>query len=321
MKKTKSILLLILGASLSASAMRATNSVVQTVDTRDYILTVTSPYGVVSVPAGGASTNSWHSMVYSQVVGYPVIETGGETQHSPSGFNGEGTAPASGSGDSAFVTLTNVNSTITWEWINWHLLHWEVFGQGAVQPVDMAYSGNGAWCIENENYQLRAVPSYGWLFTGWNEEHLEGPSATNLNISISEPTMLQTYFSDDPDGDGLKNTDEELVGANPWMVNTDGDDYDDLFEFNNGLSPTRDSSSFLTHIQNSPETYGLYSSNAVLDVAIGQVVLGIEGATARLSLQIEQSDDLGVWTNAGDTVEWTMPVSGDKKFLRVRSGK
>ncbi|HKL20889.1 MAG TPA: hypothetical protein VJ904_03740, partial [Tichowtungia sp.] len=105
----------------------------------------------------------------------------------------------------------------------------------------------------------------------------------------------------------------------PWMTDTDGDEFDDLFEFNNGLSPTVDSSAFLTHIQDSPETYGFYTSNAVLDLAVGQVALNIEGTTARLQLQMEQSDDLGTWTNAGEAVEWTMPVEREKKFLRVRS--
>jgi hypothetical protein len=135
----------------------------------------------------------------------------------------------------------------------------------------------------------------------------------------TESTTLIASFSDDPDGDGLKNTNEWAVGANPWMADTDGDDYDDLFEFNNGLSPTVDSTPFVSHILDNSETYGLYPSNAVLDIAVGQVAMDIEGTTARLRLQVEKSEDLVTWTNAGEMLEWTLDVDSEKKFLRVRS--
>ena len=320
MNKTNATFLLILSAALTASAVRTTVEATQTIDTRDYILTVTSPYGEVTYPAGGVSTNSWRSIAYSQVDGYPVYAPSETTRYAPSGFSGEGISPATGNGDSAYVTLTNVNSTLTWVWSDWYWVTWGWYGQGEIQPVREDYlGGNGVWCMEQEVYLFRAVPDYGWLFTGWSDGASGGPAATNLYFTATEPTTLTATFSDDPDGDGLKNTNEWAVGANPWMADTDGDEFGDLFEFENGLSPTRDSSAFVDHIQNNPESYGLYTSNAVLDVAVGQVALEIDGTTARLRLQVEKSDDLVTWTNAGDAVEWTMSVGGEKKFLRVRS--
>ena len=319
MNKIKVTILLILGAALSASAAQTAMEVIQTVDTRDYILTVTSPYGEVVYPEGGVSTNSWHSMVYSGATGSPEYESSGTTLHSLFGFSGEGIDPASGAGESAYVKLTNVTSTLTWSWNNVYRVTWTAYGFGEIQPINMAYSGSGAWCTEGVTNHLRAVAGYGWLFTDWSGDATGGPSASNLYFAATAPMSLVASFSDDPDGDGLKNTNEWAVGANPWMADTDGDDFDDLFEFNNGLSPIRDSSAFLTHIQDNPESYGLYTSNAVLDVAVGQVALNIDGTTARLRLQMEQSEDLVTWTNAGDAVEWTMSVDGSKKFLRVRS--
>ena len=318
MKKTI-ITLVALTSALSVFAMRSTNTVTGTVDTRDYILTVTSPYGEVVYPEGGVSTNSWHSMVYSGATGSPEYESSGTTLHSLFGFSGEGIDPASGAGESAYVKLTNVTSTLTWSWNNVYRVTWTAYGFGEIQPINMAYSGSGAWCTEGVTNHLRAVAGYGWLFTEWSGDATGGPSASNLYFAATAPMSLVASFSDDPDGDGLKNTNEWAVGANPWMADTDGDDFDDLFEFNNGLSPIRDSSAFLTHIQDNPETYGLYESNAVLDVAVGQVALKIDGTTARLSLQVEQSGDLVTWTNAGAAIEWSMPVDDEKAFMRVRS--
>ncbi len=67
--------------------------------------------------------------------------------------------------------------------------------------------------------------------------------------------------------------------------------------------------------------FGLYSSNVVLDVAVGQILLETDGGNASLNLQLEQSGDLQVWTNAGAVLEWVLPVDGEKKFYRVRSRK
>jgi hypothetical protein len=317
MKNLKNIILVILSATLSASAMRYTNTVSGAVDTRDYLLNVSSPYGV-SFPAVGTVTQSWHSSVSCFLYENPVFEQDGTVLRLCDGFSGEGIEPASGTGESAIVKLTNVTSTLTWNWDSSYWVTWAVSGQGDVSGT---YPASGGWYNEGQSYLLRAIPGYGWLFTGWSGGASGGPSATNLNFTATTPTNLLAAFSDDPDGDGLKNTNEWAVGANPWMADTDGDEFDDLFEFNNGLSPTVDSSVFLNHIENNPGTYGLYTSNAVLDVSVGQVALGIEGTTARLQLQLEQSDDLVTWTNAGEAVEWIMPVDGDKKFLRVRSGR
>ncbi len=48
---------------------------------------------------------------------------------------------------------------------------------------------------------------------------------------------------------------------------------------------------------------------------------GLSGnGTAHLDLQLKRKDDLtgGVWSNAGEAVTWTNPVSADKAYYRVR---
>ena len=89
-----------------------------------------------------------------------------------------------------------------------------------------------------------------------------------------------------------------------------------IFLFQVGLQSQR-----TDYITNNSETFGLYPSNVVLDVAVGQMLLTTTNGEALLSLQLEQSSDLisNSWTNAGDAVEWVLPVDLNKHFFRVRS--
>lgn len=307
MKKTLSILI-VFAAALSAFAMRSTNSVQHTVDTRDYTIVVESDWGN-PVPGVGTNVYDWHETV--ECWANNVME-GDDTLHVVDGYSGSGIDAVSGD-NHGFVVLSNQTSGLTWDWVeDFRVTTGVGVGNGAVSPTFR-------WVRNGSNAVFNALSGYGYLFIGWSGDAMGAPSTTTLTYTVTAPAQVVANFSDDPDHDGLKNTNEWAVGADPWMADTDGDEFDDLFEFNNGLSPTRDSSAFLTHIQNNPETYGLYTSNAVLDVAVGQVAMGIEGTTARLQLQLEQSDDLVTWTNAGEAVEWTMDVDGNKKFLRVRS--
>jgi hypothetical protein len=304
--------------SASASATISTSQVSSALlDTRTYRITVLSdqPYcspeaGTYGVARGGGIAlfaNPYEDSNAAYVASGWLAE-GGVPQASD---------PGGGPWFSSAFYPTSLVSTVSWSWDAYYSLRLLTSGEGAVLSTPSAALKQKS----GTEFTLTAAPSDGWLFTGWSGAHSGGPSTTGTVYVLTAPAVVTASFSDDPDGDGLKNVDEWAVGGNPWEADTDGDGFDDLFEFNNGLSLTRDSSGFVTHIQDNPETYGLYTSNALIDVAVGQVALNIEGATARLRLQVEQSDDLVTWTNAGDVVEWTMPVTGEKRFMRVRSGR
>lgn len=308
MKKT-TIILMAAAVSLSASAMRSTNTVTGVVDTRDYMLTVSSDWGN-PVPGVGTNVYDWHETVECWVNNTMEGET---ILHIVDGYEVNGNASTNPGEYHGFVVLSNLTTTLSWNWVEDYLITTDVGqGLGGVSP-------SFRWIRDGSNAVFNAEPGYGYLFIGWSGASSEGAGATSLTYTATAPAEIVANFSDDPDGDGLKNTNEWAVGADPWMSDTDGDSFDDLFEFDNGLSPTRDSAPFLAHIQDNPEAYGIDASNGVVDVAVGQIVLDIDGATARLSLQVEQSEDLVTWTNAGDAVEWTMPVGDEKAFLRVRS--
>ena len=145
-------------------------------------------------------------------------------------------------------------------------------------------------------------------------------SKTNNAVVVMDGSQAITaVFSIDADNDGLTNTEEAAAGSNPWKTDTDEDGFDDAFEVAQGMSPTNDSSAVVNYIGSNGDAFGLYPSNVVLDVATGQMLLQTFNSNAVLFLQLEESDDLVSWTNAGDAVEWIWPVDGNKKFFRVRS--
>ncbi len=192
--------------------------------------------------------------------------------------------------------------------------------RGTPEPADGMHS-NYCW-QSSVTCSVEEVTADGWLFMGWSGDATTDYTGTNTVVLMDSLSKSVTAnFSEDADGDWLLNSNEWAIGSNPRMSDTDGDGFDDGFEVGKGLNPTNDDSDVLGYISDRGEVFGLYSSNVVLDVAVGQVLLETEGGNASLNLQLEQSEDLQVWTNAGAAVEWVLPVDGDKKFYRVRSGK
>ena len=268
-------------------------------------LTIASIHGSPT-PAVGA-----HQYVYGTVVTCSVDSvTSGQTNYSAKGWTLAGQEPSNGT-TNWFELTSSTNATLTWNWKTNYWLEVSTVGSGSVDHAS-------GWYEKDSQQTLSATPDAGWLFMGWSG----AASGTNeAFVTMSQPQSITATFSDDADGDGLTNTEEATYGSDPWKADTDGDGFDDGFEVQKGLSPTNDDSDVATYIQNHDSSFGLYPSNVVLDVAIGQMLLETAGGNATLNLQLEQSDDLQSWTNAGDAVEWILPVGSEKKFFRVRSEK
>lgn len=257
-------------------------------------------------PAAGITTNDWGTVVTCSVANVTV----GTTQFECTGWAGTGSISANGSGNQVIATLEE-NSSISWLWQTNYWLDVNITGNGSVSHSDDFYA-------KDSEQTLIATPDSGWLFMGWSGA---ASGTNNAVLTMDAPKTVMATFSDDADGDGLTNAEEAGYGSNPWLADTDGDGFDDAFEVAQGLNVTNDSSAIVTYIQNHDSSFGLYTSNAVFDVAIGQMLVEISGGNATLSLQLEASDDLVTWTNAGPSEVWSWPVDSLKKYFRVKSSK
>ena len=156
------------------------------------------------------------------------------------------------------------------------------------------------------------------------------PLVSNVGLDTDSDGLLDidevnTYSTDplnpDSDNDGLEDG-EELVtyGTDPLDEDTDDDTFGDGEEVMHGGLPLVSDFWHVDKIRNNGSVYDLYPSNSVLDLAIGQAGFEVIGGEAWLSLQLEESTDLIIWTNAGDEAIWSIPVDQSNAFYRVRSG-
>ncbi|WP_136078538.1 thrombospondin type 3 repeat-containing protein [Pontiella desulfatans] len=131
--------------------------------------------------------------------------------------------------------------------------------------------------------------------------------------------LLVHELAHDDDDDGLTDYLETIHGTDLHSGDTDGDNFSDGFEVAHGYNPTNSHNAMVDFIRNNGGTFGLYESNVVVDVAVGQLALETSGGMADLSLQLMKSDDLTTWTNAAPPVEWSIPVEANQQFFRVRA--
>ena len=144
------------------------------------------------------------------------------------------------------------------------------------------------------------------------------------NDGLGDGDEVDTYGSSptdaDSDSDGLGDGDEvNIHGSNPTLEDSDADGFYDKFEVDNGYSPSIADAALIEYIETYGDRFDLYSSNVVLDVKLGQVLSEVSDGSMLVSLQIQESEDLVIWTNAGGSVQWNMPVSSEKKFFRIRA--
>lgn len=171
---------------------------------------------------------------------------------------------------------------------------------------------------DNESVVISAIPKPGYLFISW-----AGASVTNTNpitLSMSSNQSLTANFIEDigdSDGDGLTNYQENVVyGTNPNQKDSNTDGVDDGKAVLLGYDPLFNFAALTSHWQSNPPT-GLYTSNQILDLRFGGMVIGKTNNQLVLNYQIVQSTDLTNWTSyrAESLVITNAPA--DRIFLRL----
>ncbi|MGE9270554.1 MAG: hypothetical protein ACQKBU_07100, partial [Verrucomicrobiales bacterium] len=170
------------------------------------------------------------------------------------------------------------------------------------------------------------VKSYSPLY---NEFLSDADQAFEFDFEWYAPTDTNEngqpdYFDDelDSDGDGLSNYDEFVNRrSNPFEQDSDGDGMDDDIEAQIGTHPAVDDRETTEALLQNAELLGYYTEAQISDLHLGHMMIQKEGDHFRLNLQPEMSDSLenGSFSPTGDAVEWSVPASGDKAFLRVRA--
>ena len=165
--------------------------------------------------------------------------------------------------------------------------------------------------------QKFAMSGDGTTIISMNNPYTPQYDENGLNIDT-----LKTYEysaptdeSLDTDGDGLTNATELSLGTNPNLVDTDSDGFPDGWEVSRNLDPTVNSSDFINNING----YGYYSTDQIKDLRADSTMIVVENGEATLSMELEQSSDLEIWTSGG-TTNLQVPVdpNSDTKFFRFK---
>ncbi len=155
-----------------------------------------------------------------------------------------------------------------------------ISGSGSVEP------GSGLY-IEDTDVDVSAIPAEGWLFMGWSGDLSGDYTASNTTLLVDSEKAITATFSDDADGDGLKNTNEWAIGSDARNSDTDGDGYSDGFEVTYGLSPVTDTRAFTTYIQNNPGEFGVGGGSTSATPAVVAVAPADESLVASSAISID----------------------------------
>ena len=121
-------------------------------------------------------------------------------------------------------------------------------------------------------------------------------TSTLYNISNSYTTSNPLTIIDTPtdsDLDGIPDTIETYLGNDP--------------------NDNSDAQASLDGIQSK------YSLDEIVDLRAGSTMIEIQDGQATLSMEVEQSDDLGIWTNGGaSTLQIPVDAEAGKKFFRFK---
>ena len=164
-------------------------------------------------------------------------------------------------------------------------------------------------------------------FSDSDHDGIADPYETNTGIYVSTTNTGTNPNENDTDGDGLNDAYETMTGnyislfntgTNPNENDTDGDGLNDLQEiylFNVSFDPNSNSQTSVDSLNQ----FGFLTEQEIQDLRPGSTMIAVENGEAILSMELEKSDDLEIWTSGGTTnLQIPLDNDTDTKFFRFK---
>jgi len=156
---------------------------------------------------------------------------------------------------------------------------------------------------------------------------------TDTGVFLSGSNTGTSPNNADTDGDGLSDGAESNsglfvgpidYGSNPLKADTNDDGVKDGEAVSGGFSPLADLTPtinwFKALVQAQPGRFNLMTTDAIMDLNVGSLMIQRVGQNAVLSMQIETTSDIATqpFTAVGSPISHAVSMPGSKGFLRVR---
>jgi len=181
-------------------------------------------------------------------------------------------------------------------------------GYIAVSPAGIIFTNGSA-------VTLNAVPLAGYVFTSWSGDVIT--TSNNVAIIMSSNTAISANYGPDnldSDGDGLSNYQENIIfKTDPNLQETQSP----VAGLYLASQKQAERTSGRNEVLSSPNLFGLFSSNQILNLKFGGMVLGKTNNQLVLNFQINQSTNLTNWTSYRDESLVISNAPADKMFLQI----
>lgn len=180
---------------------------------------------------------------------------------------------------------------------------------------------------EGTIYYLQGANGWEPTFGGWPTQPLtESEDFDNDGVSdaaelamhslgfdwqIAQPNLVNTLFAN-ANRAGLYDSATIIANASSFGLYTQSQ-Y--IANYSNGISAG------VNVVLSNPSSYNLYTSNSIMDLRMGGLMIQRQGTNATVVFQPQTTTDLGIlpFTNNGTPITNMIPMPGNKGFIRINA--
>ena len=211
----------------------------------------------------------------------------------------------------SFAALKDDGSVVTWG---------ESDYGGDSSSVASALS-SGVTTIYSNFYAFAAlkddgsVVTWGLSIRGGDSDSVASYLSGGVSSIFSNNGAFAALIFFDADDDGVGDDSDAFPNDPTETVDSDSDGIGD----NSDEFPATSTQDVVNAIKSNPTRYNLYSIDDIRDLRAGSTMIAVENGAATLSMEVEQSSDLGIWTTGGTaSIQMNVQPGEDKKFFRFK---